>query len=118
EGCARTLMPPWNCANTGTPASPTTRYSAVARAPRLGPRIPPARATPKVCRVMGTAMPPSATAGARASAAMRAAKVAIKAIPAVGEGTAGRAGAGADDGLALFIDILLASYISKTLLRL
>ena len=46
-----TPTPPRNPENTGTPASPSMRYTAIAIVPSQPPRIVSAAATPKICIV-------------------------------------------------------------------
>src|SRR4051812_39566873 len=57
-------------AKTGSPAAPSTRYSAMLAAPGTGPSIMPARTTSSGCSVSGTGVPGSgmATCDAAASA--------------------------------------------------
>ena len=50
-----TAAPPLKPENTGTPTSPRSIYTAMARVPRFPPRSVSAQAAPNVCSVMGTA---------------------------------------------------------------
>src|SRR5699024_11364907 len=63
-GLRTVLKPPLNPVKTGTPASPTNRYTIIVIAPRRLPRRAPAKKQKNVCNVTGT--PPICKNGAQA----------------------------------------------------